>query len=105
MMITRTMYVAVRQLFAAGDAHVRHNAGEDQRLAGQRMVAVDRHAFVADAGDGVDPAFARVFPTAIELHAHLDAGWKQSAWLDAHQRGLVSAKRILGLELNAARVA
>src|SRR6185295_14326409 len=104
MMAASAVHMAVSELFAASGAHIRHDTGKYQSLASQCMVAIDRHAFVGNIGHGVDPAFARVFSTTVELHPHLDAGGKRSAWLDADQSGLVTAKRILGLELNAARI-
>ena len=104
MVAASAVHVAVRQLFAAGDTNFRHNAGEHQGLASQRMVAVNRDAFLGDASHGVDAAFARLFATAIELHADLDIGRKQSTWLDTHQAGLVAAKGVIWLEVHAARI-
>src|SRR5436190_19535662 len=44
------MHVAMGEFFDARVAHVGHLDGEVQRLAGERMVAVDGHGVLVEAG-------------------------------------------------------
>ena len=69
-MTTFTMHMTVRQLFFGGGANVGDIDLEMQRLAGQRMVAVNMHLFVIDMRHGdIDNA---LWAMPLELHAGLD---------------------------------
>src|SRR5690606_18283238 len=67
---TRAVHVTVRQLLGGGVAHVDHVDVEVQRLAGQRVVAVDRDLAILDLGDG-DDLYARR-GLGLETHPGLD---------------------------------
>jgi len=68
------------------------------------VVAVEHHVLGVDLGDGVDRAGRhagrfRAGRRAVELHAHLHALGQVGAGLEEHQRRVVVAEGMLGLEV------
>ncbi len=81
----RAVGVAVRHLIVGGLAQAAHDHHELYGLAGQGVVAIDRHAVGRDLPDGVDRHFIAIFAAAGELHADLHVGWKGAAGFSAHR--------------------
>ena len=67
------MHMAVRNLLRRGHANARHAQAELERLAGQRMVAVEDHLGALDLHHVEDLRLTPVV-AAFELAADLDAG-------------------------------
>ncbi len=69
-MTASTVHMAMFELFCRGVAYIGYFDGEMQRLAGQRMVAVDEYGIALDLGHrNVDLALRA---TTLKLHAGLN---------------------------------
>ena len=87
------MDMAVRNFFGRGGAHGHHLAGKPQRLAGQRVVAVEVHLGALDL-DHVEHLRLAVIAHALQLAAHLHTGRKLALGDGAHQRLIARAKGV-----------
>jgi hypothetical protein len=95
----------VRELFPACGSDRRDGAGEQQALAGERVISVDHDFVVGYVSDRIDTALGRVVGTALELHADLDVSGKQIPRFHAHEIGLVLAECVVRLELHPTFIA
>ena len=92
------VHVAVGDLFGGGSAHRLHLAAELQRLAGQRVVAVQVHFRALDLHH-VEHLRRTVDAGALQAAAHLYAGRKFAFGDGSHQRFVVRTKGLFGAQV------
>ena len=97
-MTVGSMGVAVGNFFGFGGAHFGHFSFETYFHASQRMVAVHHGFAVGHIGHAVHQYIAGFGVDGYKHHAHLHFHRKHIHRLNAHQFGLLFAKRIVGLE-------
>ena len=90
--------VAVGDFFARGGAHGGDFAAKAQRLAGQRVIAVQMHLLPFDFDD-VKHLRLTIVADALDAPAHLHARWKFGLGNGANQRRVVLAKGVFGAQI------
>ena len=101
----RAMNMTVGEFFLGRHAHFGNGAGEQQRHAGEWMIAIDHHLVGFDLGDGEQHLVLVVFGGAFELHSDFDLLGKQVARLDVDQGGIIFAEGLAGFQFDLERSA
>ena len=98
MLPARAVGVAVVELLRGRVANLDDLHGEVQRLAGQRVVGVDRDVVLVDADDRHDAR--AVVRLRLELHADLDVlhAGELRAWHGLHEPGVLLPVAVLRLD-------
>ena len=101
MMPMLAMDMAMRYLFRSRHANSRHGAGEQERDAGQRVIAINDDLVIGDVGNGKQTILAlAILGAALELHADFNVFREQLARFNRYQVRVVFTKRVFRLQLD-----